>query len=66
MDLADRHDLVSNLIPSSTFHDLSRHMISSDQIEFFNEYGYLSGIKLLEAEQVNLLLNDLKVIQEAN
>jgi len=66
MDLADRHDLVSNLIPSSTFHDLSRHMISSDQIEFFNKYGYLSGIKLLEAEQVNLLLNELEVIQEAN
>lgn len=42
------------------------YRLTNAQIDFFNEHGYLSNIKLLEEEQVDILKNDLHEITNAS
>ena len=63
-DLAHQHGFVGSLFANSSFQDLERLRLSSDQVAFFHEYGYLSGIKLLEPEQADELLVELASIQD--
>lgn len=41
-----------------------QYKLKQEQIDFFNEYGYISGIKLLTAEQVAQLNNELAEITD--
>lgn len=59
-DLAERHDLVSDLIrlpKSQTQWDAFR--LTDEQIASFHEQGYLAGVRLLSNEQVDRLQSEL-------
>lgn len=59
-DLADFHQLVSDVFkqPNSP-EEWEQYRLSDEQVAHFHEYGYVSGIKLLEQEQVNFLNEQL-------
>lgn len=59
-DLSARHELVSDLLTlPSTREEWSRYRLSYEQIEFFRENGYVSGIPLLTEDQVDVLREQL-------
>ena len=60
-DLSRRHDLVSDLftLPRSTA-EWKRYRLSDEQVRFFHEYGYVSGIRILNDEQVERLRTQLQ------
>ena len=59
-DLADYHELVSDLFkqPKSR-EEWDQYRLTDEQVAHFHEYGYLSGIKLLEDDQIEVLRNQL-------
>jgi ectoine hydroxylase-related dioxygenase (phytanoyl-CoA dioxygenase family) len=62
-DLSTRHKLISNLfsIPGSS-NEWDRYRLTEEQVAFYHEYGYLTGVRMLNDEQVDavrLELNDL-------
>ena len=60
-DLSARHDLVSDLFTKpSAAEGWARHRLSNEQLEFYLEYGYLSGVRMLEDDQVEFLREELK------
>jgi hypothetical protein len=64
-DLSEHHQLVSDLFPSISPREAwEKYKLSEDQVSFFNTYGYLSGIKLLDDHQVDQLLTELDEIKE--
>ena len=44
----------------------NRYRLTQEQVEFFNQNGYLSGIRLLEEWQVDQLNEELKEIMDEN
>jgi ectoine hydroxylase-related dioxygenase (phytanoyl-CoA dioxygenase family) len=60
-DLSRRHDLVSDLfaLPRSRA-EWERYRLSDEQVRFFHEQGYLSGIRILSDEQVERLRTELQ------
>lgn len=60
-DLSRRHDLVSDLfvLPRSSS-EWQRYRLDDEQVRFFHEYGYLSGIRILSEEQVERLRTELQ------
>jgi len=66
-DLSQVHQLISDLFqwPSSK-EEWERYKLSDDQIAFFNENGYLAGVKMLDDEQVDFLRKELTEIADAN
>jgi len=63
-DLASKHCLAGSLITNQQVKgDWKRFKISQKQIDSFHDTGFLSGIKLLEPEQVDVLLDELADIQ---
>ncbi len=60
-DLSRRHDLVSDLfaLPRSAA-EWERYRLSEEQVRFFHEQGYLSGIRILSDEQVERLRTELR------
>ena len=66
-DLANYHELVSDLFNwPKTSEEWNQYKLSEDQINFYNEFGYLSGIKLLNDQQIEVLLKELKEITDPN
>lgn len=59
-DLADYHQLISSIFkqPQSD-EEWEQYKLSEEQIEHYNEFGYVSGIKLLEDWQVDILNEEL-------
>ena len=66
-DLSKIHKLVSDLFhwPSSKA-DWEKFKLKQEQISFFNENGFLAGIKMLDDAQVNFLRNELSEIADPN
>jgi len=66
-DLSQVHELASDLFqwPKST-KDWEKYMLSDQQVAFFNENGYLAGIKMLEDAQINFLRNELTEIADVH
>jgi len=64
-DLADYHQQVSDIFkqPQSK-EEWDQYRLSDEQVAHFHEYGYLSGVKLLEAEQVEVLRGELKALRD--
>src|SRR5579884_3726470 len=60
-DLSRRHDLVSDLfaLPRSA-NEWQRYRLSDEQVHFFHENGYVSGIRILNDEQVERLCSELQ------
>lgn len=64
-DLADYHQEVSGIFkqPQSR-EEWDQYRLSEEQVAHFHEYGYLSGIKLLEEEQIDVLSKELKALRD--
>ena len=64
-DLADHHRAVSSIFkqPEST-KDWDQYRLTEDQVAHFHEFGYVSGIKLLDENQVEVLRKELGEIRD--
>src|SRR3954467_4761901 len=64
-DLAEYHFPVSKIFkwPSSKS-EWDQYRLSKEQVEFFHEYGYLSDVKFLNEEQIELLKVQLQNIMD--
>jgi len=64
-DLAEYSKLVSNMFKwPETKSDWAKYRLSNEQVEQFNSIGYVSGIKLLEEDQVVQLNEELLSIMD--
>ncbi|MEO6187325.1 MAG: phytanoyl-CoA dioxygenase family protein [Ginsengibacter sp.] len=70
-DLSKTHKPISTMfsIPQ-TGSEWNKYRLTASQVNFFEENGYLGGIKMLNAEQIEILKNELKELagpgQESN
>jgi ectoine hydroxylase-related dioxygenase (phytanoyl-CoA dioxygenase family) len=59
-DLSEIHEQISNMFPwPETKNDWDRYRLTKEQVDFFNENGYLAGVKMLDDEQINFLRKEL-------
>jgi len=66
-DYSEYHQLVSDFFKwPVNKEDWEQYRLSEEQVDFFNENGYLSGIKFLEEWQVDALNHDLARISDPN
>jgi ectoine hydroxylase-related dioxygenase (phytanoyl-CoA dioxygenase family) len=65
VDLSEHHQLVSDFFKwPATKEEWEQYKLTQDQIDFFNENGYLSNIKFLEEWQVDQLNEELAAIAD--
>lgn len=59
-DLSTRHELVGGLfsLPQSK-EEWDRHRLTDEQLDFYRENGYVTGVRLLNDAQVDALLEEL-------
>ena len=50
-DLSEIHRPITSLFPSLKDDDFERYCLSSEEVDFFHDQGYLSGIQLLDTTQ---------------
>ena len=55
-DLSRYHHPLTNLFPVDDWH---KYRLTSDQVSFYHENGYLSGIRMLDDAQLDALRNEL-------
>ncbi|HEY8225898.1 MAG TPA: hypothetical protein VIG25_11500 [Pyrinomonadaceae bacterium] len=62
-DLSIHHEFVGDLFakPSSP-EEWARYRLSDEQVEFYNEYGYLAGVRMLNDEQVDALRKEVTAL----
>ena len=58
-DLSAIHRPITSLFPSLKDDDFDRYCLSSDDVEFFHEKGYLAGVQLLDVAQIEVLKREL-------
>lgn len=60
MDLADKHELVSDLfaLPRSA-DEWEQYRLSQEQVDFYHDQGYLAGVRILDDRQIELLRTEL-------
>ena len=58
-DLSVEHWPVSSLFPAVNDRTIAVYELHPKQVDFFNEYGYLSGVRILSDEQVEGLREEL-------
>jgi ectoine hydroxylase-related dioxygenase (phytanoyl-CoA dioxygenase family) len=65
-DLSQRHGPVGGLFswPASV-PEWEQYLLPDEQVEFFREHGYVSGIRVLSEEQVETLRAELRGLMEA-
>jgi len=62
-DLSHFHHPIGDLItPSEVEANIERYQLNQEKIEFFDEYGYLSGLRVLDDRQVETLREELNEI----
>ena len=60
IDLAEKHHMISDLFRIPTLDaEWEQYKLTDDQISQYNEFGHLSGIKLLEPSQIAKLKKEL-------
>ena len=60
-DLSLHHGLIGNLFTLPKSHEeRDRYRLTTEQVEFFHEHGYLKGIRLLSESQVEALRHELQ------
>jgi ectoine hydroxylase-related dioxygenase (phytanoyl-CoA dioxygenase family) len=65
-DLSRRHDLVGDLLaPPPSPSAWERYRLSDEQVRFFHENGYVSGIRILDDKQVERLRGELQELFDA-
>lgn len=66
-DLSNYHSQISDFFKTPTrSNEWDQYRLTNDQIEFFHENGYLSGIQILNNSQVEILRNELAEITNPN
>jgi ectoine hydroxylase-related dioxygenase (phytanoyl-CoA dioxygenase family) len=55
-DLSQYHHPLTTLFP---FEEWQQYQLSADQIDFYRAHGYLSGIRMLDDAQLDLLRNEV-------
>src|SRR4029078_9053223 len=64
-DLSVNHWPVSNFLASASYQESwEEFRLSDEQIEFFHEFGYLKGIRMLSDEQVDILREELAKLMD--
>ena len=64
-DLSTVHELVSDIFKwPATAAEWEEYKLSDEQVDFFNENGFLSGIKLLDEKQIGIIRNELAQIAD--
>jgi ectoine hydroxylase-related dioxygenase (phytanoyl-CoA dioxygenase family) len=58
-DLSKIHELVTDLFPPPSADDWDRYRLSDEQVSFFHEQGYLSGVRVLDETQADALCEEL-------
>jgi len=62
-DLSKYHHPIGTLFPTSgSPEDLNRLRLSDEQIAFYNENGYLAGVKLLDESQIDQLRKEVMLL----
>lgn len=62
-DLSTRHGLISDLFRwPQTPEEWEPYRLSDEQVAFFKEHGYLTGVKMLTEEQVEALNRELALL----
>src|SRR5689334_4496978 len=64
-DLSLDHQPVSNFL-KATKGDIGRYRLSDQQVAFFREHGYLSGIRVLDDDQVESLRQELAGLTDSS
>jgi|TARA_B110000967_G_C18876647_1_gene558687 ectoine hydroxylase-related dioxygenase (phytanoyl-CoA dioxygenase family) len=64
-DFSDFHHQVSTIFkqPQSS-EEWEQYRLTDEQVAHFHEFGYVSGIKLLEENQINLLRKELEELRD--
>lgn len=64
-DLSSVHRLISNLFRWPTSVSVwEEYKLSKEQVDFFQENGFVSGIKMLDDEQIKVIQNELAEIAD--
>lgn len=64
-DLSLHHELIGELFPKLSAKEIwEEYRLSDEQVSFFNEYGYLANIRILEESQIEKLRKELKEITD--
>jgi ectoine hydroxylase-related dioxygenase (phytanoyl-CoA dioxygenase family) len=64
-DLSSIHHPISDLFPRpQSEKDREQYKLSKEQVDFFHEYGYVEGIKLLNDEQIKVLRDELNELTD--
>jgi len=64
-DLSKHHQLLGDMFPDlSPDEAWEKYKLSNEQVSFFNTYGYLADVKVLEDDQVEKLLLELEEIRD--
>lgn len=64
-DLSIQHHPIGSLFHDGGHRDTAQYELRPEQIEFFHSHGYLTGIRILSAEQVEMLREELVRLLEA-
>jgi ectoine hydroxylase-related dioxygenase (phytanoyl-CoA dioxygenase family) len=59
LDLSLTHQPIGALFKQGFAEDLSRFRLSDEQMAFYHEQGYLAGVRILEADQIEILREEL-------
>ncbi|MEO8472818.1 MAG: phytanoyl-CoA dioxygenase family protein [Chryseolinea sp.] len=63
-DLSTFHEPIANIFPKLKKADWEKYKLSNEEVQFFQENGYVCNIKLLDESQVDQLRNDLEEIKD--
>lgn len=58
-DLSLHHEPIGNFLHASEKDDAGQFKLKQEQIAFFHEHGYLSGVRILDDDQVQVLREEL-------
>lgn len=66
-DLSKHHHPVSDFLTSTkTRKDTSGFRLTEDQLEFYRKHGYISGVRILDDQQIQILKGELEALINPN
>jgi len=64
-DLSKVHELVSDIFKWPVDKkDLEQYKLSQEQVDFFNEYGYLANVKMLDEKQIAIIKSEIEELAD--
>lgn len=65
-DLSRCHQPLGKLLSEEVIEQLDRYRLTAEQVAFFQENGYLTGVRILDADQIELLRGELATFFSAD